>query len=480
MAEQIDFQTHFDEESESLRRTLEEMRKEAEEEIMRLSSRLAERDYDPDSSVVTATERLALQQEMMVLQQSLEAKGQALDHITEECRRLEDELEDQHIIIDGLKQEVERKSRELEDANRELDRLHLEVERLERKLIEPPPPPPSAGTTKDTLKGQPRNASGARTPWWIIGLLSLFIALSASMLVLLYLIWGHSNLRLSDLLQRTPTPPPAATAPVPVPAATPPADTPVQAPPRITPATPLPSLVRDRLRSGASGPAMLRFGGGSFKMGSNSLSGEDFSPAHLVTVGPFLIGAYEVTYQEYDRFARATGRTPPKARGDGRAGQPVAGVSWDDAQAYANWLSQETGQRYRLPSEAEWEFAARAGTETSFWWGYTLEAGRAVCLDCGTPWDNRSPAPVGSFPPNPFGLYDTAGNLMEWVADCYHPGYLGAPSDGRPRGEGNCTERAARGGAFDKPSASMRPFIRAHFPPASQLGMLGFRIARDA
>lgn len=481
MAEQIDFQTHFDEESESLRRTLEEMRKEAEEEIMRLSSRLAERDYDPDSSVVTATERLALQQEMMVLQQTLEAKGQALDHITEECRRLEDELEDQHIVADGLKQEIERKDQELQEARKELERLRLQVEQLTQTLIAPPPPPPPVAPPKEKGRTRARGDGGSRIPGWLVGLLLLFIVLSVSMVALLYLVWGQIDTKLPALLQRTLSPPAATIAPPPEPIASTPAPQPTAARPAATrPPAPPPTQVRDRLRGGASGPALIRLAGGTFKMGNNSLSGEDFSPAHQVAVAPFLIGAYEVTYQDYDRFARATGRALPSDRGRGRGEQPVTGVSWDDAQAYADWLSRETGHPYRLPSEAEWEFAARAGTETSFWWGYGMEPGRAVCFDCGTPWDNRSPAPVGRFPANPFGLYDTSGNVMEWVEDCYLPGYQGAPTDAQPRIEGSCTDRAARGGAFDKPSSSMRPYVRAHFPPASRLDMLGFRIARDA
>jgi formylglycine-generating enzyme required for sulfatase activity len=115
----------------------------------------------------------------------------------------------------------------------------------------------------------------------------------------------------------------------------------------------------------------------------------------------------------------------------------------------------------------------------SYWWGFGLEPNRAVCLDCGSAWDNRSTAPVGSFDPSPFGLHDTAGNVMEWVADCYRPGYEGAPSDGRPRTDGPCTYRVARGGAFNRPSASMRTYVRARFVPGTRLDMLGFRVARD-
>jgi formylglycine-generating enzyme required for sulfatase activity len=225
---------------------------------------------------------------------------------------------------------------------------------------------------------------------------------------------------------------------------------------------------------------MVMLDGGSFQMGYNSLSGEDFSPAHPVSVKPFMMGAHEVTFLEYDRFARATGRPPPDDHGWGRGSRPVVGVTWDDAQAYALWLSQQTNRRYRLPTEAEWEFAARAGTNGPFWWGFEPEQNRAVCFDCRSQWDNRSTAPVMSFPSNPFGLYESAGNAMEWVADCYHPNYPGAPADGGARLDGTCSTRVARGGAFNKPASSMRVYVRTHFAPDTTLPMLGFRIARDA
>ncbi len=208
------------------------------------------------------------------------------------------------------------------------------------------------------------------------------------------------------------------------------------------------------------------------------MANEDFSPAHSVQLAPFLLGVYEVTFQEYDRFAQMTGRPLPHDFGWGRGNQPVVSVSWGDAVAYTEWLSRETGHTYRLPSEAEWEFAARGGTTSSFWWGFALEPERAVCFDCGTAWDRRSPAPVGRFAANPFGLYDTTGNAMEWVADCYHATYHNAPADGRPWLDATCSERVARSGAFNKPSASMRVYARAHFSAATKLNSLGFRVAR--
>jgi formylglycine-generating enzyme required for sulfatase activity len=215
-------------------------------------------------------------------------------------------------------------------------------------------------------------------------------------------------------------------------------------------------------------------------MGGHSLSGEpDEHPEHQVQVRGFLIGANEVTFADYDRFARAAGRRLPDDFGWGRGRRPVVDVSWVDAQAYAQWLSRQTGRRYRLPSEAEWEYAARGGTQSSYWWGGGPQPGRALCFNCGSTWDGRSTAPVGSFEPNPYGLYDTAGNVLEWTADCYRPSYEGAPADGSAWDQAPCDGRVARGGAFDKPAKSLRSTARAQLGPDTRLNMLGFRVARD-
>jgi formylglycine-generating enzyme required for sulfatase activity len=238
--------------------------------------------------------------------------------------------------------------------------------------------------------------------------------------------------------------------------------------------------MRDLLRDGSPAPLLVAIPEGQFTMGKvRALPSDDRGPAHPVKLEGFLLGAYEVTFEDYDRYVRATGARSPKDFGWGRGSRPVVDVSWSEAVAYARWLSDQTGQAYRLPSEAEWEYAAAAGTRTTFWWGFDVGEGQAVCFDCGTSWDNRSTAPVGSFAPNPRGLYDTAGNVMEWVADCYRPSYEGAPADGTPVTEDGCRDRVARGGAFNKPGRSMASTARHHFDPATRLDMIGFRVARD-
>ncbi|ADC61250.1 formylglycine-generating enzyme family protein [Allochromatium vinosum] len=473
MAEQPDSQLYSDAESELLRNTLEQLRQEAEEEIKRLSARLGEGDFAPSSQVATATERLALQQEMLLMQQSLDAKEQALDHITEECRRLEDAMEDKHLALEGLRKELDRKEQSLQEAHTEIDRLRQELLEASRAAEQRAAATPS----------QPVIVRGGKTPRWLVpttGLLAVLLTVSA--VANLYLMRDRPetpapdrNTRVATVpverppVSSVPSGPRTESAPEPKPSG----------PPAVAGTTQPPRIHQDRLRDGTPGPAMVVLAGGAFRMGHNSLGGEDFSPARSVKVGPFMMAAHEVTFLEYDRFARATGRELPDDQGWGRGTRPVVGISWEEARDYTAWLAQQTGRRYRLPSEAEWEFAARAGTTTPFWWGQNADSNRTVCFDCGSQWDNRSTAPVMSFPANPFGLYETAGNAMEWVADCYRARYQDAPNDGRALVSGDCASRVARGGAFNKPADSMRAFVRARFAPDTKLNMLGFRVARD-
>lgn len=464
MAEQSDSQIYSDPESELLHKTLEQLRQEAEEEIKRLSARLGEHDFAPGSQVETAAERLALQQEMLLIQQSLDAKEQALEHITQECRRLEDALEDKHLALEGLKKEIERKDQSLHEAHTEIERLRQELLKASHdsnRSAKTPALSPPVGVQEDS-----------RTPRWLVATTGLLVVLlSVSAVANFYLMREYAALSEARedaeavAIQVRPSPPTSEAI--------------VQGEPEPAEINQPPRIHQDRLLDGTTGPAMVVLNGGSFRMGSDSLSSEDYTPARLVKVGPFMIGAYEITFREYDYFARATGRSLPSDQGWGRDMRPVVGVIWEDARDYAAWLAQQTGRGYRLPSEAEWEFAARAGTTTPFWWGKTAGSNRAVCFDCGSQWDNRSTAPVMSFPANPFGLYETAGNAMEWVADCYRAHYENAPSDGRALLTGDCSNRVARGGAFNKPAETMRVFVRARFAPNTKLNMLGFRVARD-
>ena len=215
-------------------------------------------------------------------------------------------------------------------------------------------------------------------------------------------------------------------------------------------------------------------------MGSAAYSVEaDERPQHTVHVKPFAMGEYEVTFAQYDAFAKATGRKQPDNNYMDKKTHPVVNVTWDDAYAYTQWLSKETGHKYRLPSEAEWEYAAGAGTNTPYWWGFDVGQNRAHCFDCKTGLNPRQPTAIGHFKPNPFGLYDTSGNVSEWVYDCYHPDYKGAPTDGGVWEGGDCSYRVARGGSFSDTSKQLRTASRQKWRSTQGQDSIGFRVARD-
>src|SRR5215472_7037245 len=241
---------------------------------------------------------------------------------------------------------------------------------------------------------------------------------------------------------------------------------------------------RDRLKGGTKGPEMVVVPAGSFQMGNVEGGGEKGElPVHAVTIQkPFAIGRYEVTFNEYDQFAKATNRKPPADQGWGGGHRPVINVSWEDVNAYVKWLSEQTGKRYRLPTEAEWEYAARAGRETAYWWGNDFIKGMANCNGCGSQWDNKQTAPAGSFKSNPFGLYDTAGNVWEWVEDCWHQNYIDAPSDGRAWREqnaGQCGLRVFRGGSWNYGPVYLRSSFRGRGYADFRYVYIGFRLAQD-
>ncbi len=223
-------------------------------------------------------------------------------------------------------------------------------------------------------------------------------------------------------------------------------------------------------------PSLVVAPKGEFMMGSNEHPHE--KPAHKVKIPlPFAIGRYEVTIEEWDLCvdARACRHRPELT---GSPTQPVGNLSWDDANAYVKWLSEKTGQIYRLPSEAEWEYAARAGAGKRFWWGDEAGSGKANCSDCGSVANGRA-APVGTYKPNPFGLYDTAGNMAEWVQDCWNESYHGAPADGSAWVKGNCSLRALRGGSFGNKSTYIRSSARFRYDSDVRYEANGFRVLRE-
>jgi formylglycine-generating enzyme required for sulfatase activity len=248
------------------------------------------------------------------------------------------------------------------------------------------------------------------------------------------------------------------------------------------------TLLRDRLKGGGEGPELVTIPAGSFQMGAVHGGGDsDEKPVHLVTIPrPFAIGRYEVTFEEYDRFCTATGREKPKDgrrwfpfSNWGRERRPAINVTWDDAVAYTSWLSEQTGKRYRLPSESEWEYAAKAGSEDRYWWGFSVGEKRANCKECGSQWDGKKTSPVGSFPASPFGLFDTAGNAWEWCQDRWHETYQGAPTDGTAWDNGQDQRRVQRGGSFGSKPRYIRSSARGRGKPTDRYVYLGFRVVRE-
>ena len=244
-----------------------------------------------------------------------------------------------------------------------------------------------------------------------------------------------------------------------------------------------PRLVyQDLMRNGSKGPILVEMPGGEYVIGNPDLKAPaDERPAHQVQVKAFSMTQNEITFAQYDTFTKATKRMRAKDHGWGRDNRPVIRVNWYDAKAYAQWLSSQTQQTYRLPTEAEWELAAAAtqGNKTHYWWGMDIGSGNANCINCGSPFDGKQTAPVGSFKENAFGLHDTAGNVMEWVEDCYHANYFGAPINAKAWAGGDCSINVVRGGAFKSTADSLRTVKRSYFSPSSKQDSVGFRLLRE-
>jgi len=237
--------------------------------------------------------------------------------------------------------------------------------------------------------------------------------------------------------------------------------------PAIAPAI-VPQPVAPPLRE----PEMVPLPGGSFAMGSNEDASE--RPVHQVTVKRFAIGKYPASIREWNlcAAAKACGFT---ATGPDDA--PVGNISWSDAKQFAAWLAETTGKPYRLPTEAEWEYAARGGTQTRFWWGDQLQPGAAHCKNCTQVANNEPPNKVGGFKPNPFGLYDMGGTVDQWVEDCFHRNYQGAPTDGTAWLEDGCTSHVLRSGSWRNDARYVRPSNRDGYDTNVRYPTHGFRIA---
>jgi formylglycine-generating enzyme required for sulfatase activity len=229
-------------------------------------------------------------------------------------------------------------------------------------------------------------------------------------------------------------------------------------------------------------PEMVVVPAGEFMMGSiETEEGRyaDEGPRHEVTIArPFAVSKFDVTFDDWDACVSVGGCPRTTDSGSGGGTRPVINVTWDDAQQYVAWFSKMTGKGYRLLTEAEWEYAARAGTTTAYFWGDEIGRGNANCNGCGSQWDNGQTSPVGSFKPNAFGLYDMAGNVWQWVQDCYHASYDQAPTDGLAWGSDKCRYRVTRGGGWYTPPRDLRSAERYHARTDDQRDDVGFRVGR--
>jgi formylglycine-generating enzyme required for sulfatase activity len=257
--------------------------------------------------------------------------------------------------------------------------------------------------------------------------------------------------------------------------------------PRVMPAPTVPMAPRtengpaggsDRFQDCPTCPWMIGIPKGTFMMGLGSRDSEAM-PAHHVEIRAFALGQLPVTVAEWRACIAAAGCTFMPNMRIAADRLPVYNLSWDDTAQYLAWLSRTTNHVYRLPTEAEWEYAARAGTTTRYWWGEAVGVALADCLDCGGNQDPHGPMPVDSLRPNPFGLVDMLGGVAQWTSDCWFPNYAGAPNDGTPRDAKNCMKRVLRGGGFRAHSDQITVSARGNYDASVRYFLNGLRVARD-
>ncbi|WFU27151.1 SUMF1/EgtB/PvdO family nonheme iron enzyme [Bradyrhizobium sp. CB1717] len=312
----------------------------------------------------------------------------------------------------------------------------------------------------------------------------LFLLIMALLVIAGYVLWYVLVQHRSQVGQQAAAPPVAVPSASPMPQSVPSLPSPAVPAPQAAPAaSPLPTTTPSPAASPSPSPAsapsvtavqepeMIAIRGGSFAMGSNDDPTE--RPVHQVTIKPFSIGKYPVTVQEWNECAAAKACS---FTATGKDDAPVSNVSWTDAQQYVAYLSQATKKPYRLPSEAEWEYAARGGTQSKYWWGDKLQPGMAGCKDCGN-LASEQPAKVGSFKPNPFGLYDMGGGIDQWVEDCWHKSYQGAPGDGSAWTGADCSSHVLRSGSWKNDSRYVRPSNRDGYDTNVRYPTHGFRVA---
>jgi formylglycine-generating enzyme required for sulfatase activity/class 3 adenylate cyclase len=327
----------------------------------------------------------------------------------------------------------------------------------------------------------PAALSQARRRRWPVALLVVLVAINIVILGGLYFLLQQRQIanQAPTLAERAV--PPAVTANTPPPA---PAPQPVEKPNASSPvAAPVQAPLEAGKESASPAPAtapiavqpipeMVSIPGGIFSMGSDDDPSE--KPMHRVTVKPFAIGKFPVTVREWNACVAAKSCSY-KSTGEDDA--PVTNLSWIDTQQFVEWLSKLARKPFRLPTEAEWEYAARGRTRSKFWWGDQPQAAMANCKGCNEPYESSQPLKVGSFKPNPFGLYDMGGNIHQWVTDCWHENYQGAPSDGSAWVESDCQSRVIRSGSWKNDPSYVRSSNRDHYDATVRYPTHGLRVA---
>lgn len=321
-----------------------------------------------------------------------------------------------------------------------------------------------------------------------------FVLLAIAGGALWYLLWlphgkvgDQASAPISSEVPKVSPAPPAVKQAAPLPQASPPAPAAPQAAPPTQPApsvTPAPKQAASQPPPGSAAapaapqvatvraPEMKTLRGGSFTMGSNDDVTE--KPTHQVTIKPFAIGLYPVSVREWNECAAAKACAFVAI---GKDDAPVTNISWSDAKQFVAWLAGATQKPFRLPSEAEWEYAARGGAQTKYWWGDQFQPGMANCKNCTTTPAAEQPLKVGSFAPNPFGLYDMGGSVDQWVEDCWHKNYQGAPADGSAWIGGDCGSHVIRSGSWKNDAQYVRPSNRDSYDTNVRYPTHGFRVA---